>query len=83
MPMIKQNDVIDVIYDSIYGYSLEEAFEILEGHRKGAYIPIEWIEKFMNKFRCDMVTSDEYAFLHFMLCEWEKENESRKGEEVK
>ena len=38
-------------------------------------IPIEWIEKFMNRFRLGMVTSDEYALLHFMLTEWEVENE--------
>lgn len=38
-------------------------------------IPIEWIEKFMNRFRLDMVISDEYALLHFMLTEWENENE--------
>lgn len=36
-------------------------------------IPIEWIEQFMNRFRVGMVTSDEYALLHFMLTEWEKE----------
>lgn len=38
-------------------------------------ITVEWIEKFMNRFRLGMVTSDEYALLHFMLTEWEKENE--------
>lgn len=38
-------------------------------------IPIEWIEKFMDRFRCDMVTGDEYALIHYMLCEWEIENE--------
>lgn len=37
-------------------------------------IPIEWIEQFMNRFRVGMVISDEYALLHFMLTEWEKEN---------
>lgn len=37
-------------------------------------IPIEWIEQFMNRFRLDMVASDEYALLHIMLTEWEKEN---------
>lgn len=39
-------------------------------------ISVEWIEKFMNRFRLGMVTSDEYALLHFMLTEWEKENEA-------
>ena len=39
-------------------------------------IPIEWIEQFMNRFRLGMVTSDEYALLHFMLTDWEKENEN-------
>lgn len=39
-------------------------------------ITVEWIEQFMNRFRLDMVISDEYALLHFMLTEWEKENET-------
>ena len=41
-------------------------------------IPIEWIEQFMNRFRLDKVTSDEYALLHFMLTDWEKENETNR-----
>lgn len=45
----------------------------LKPHQKA--IPVEWIEKFMDRFRLGMVTSDEYALLHFMLTEWEKENE--------
>lgn len=72
MKAIKQNDVIDVIYDSIYGYSLEEAFKILEDHRKGAYIPIEWIEKQMAKR--ENYGNIANAIGHLLL-EWEKENE--------
>lgn len=40
-------------------------------------ITIEWIERFMNRFRTsEGVSGDEYALIHYMLCEWEKENES-------
>lgn len=78
MKAIKQNDVIDVIYDSIYGYSLEEAFKILEDHRKGVYIPIEWIEEWGWKNGMS-----ESMSLRVMIEDWEKENENRKGEEEK
>lgn len=105
MPMIKQNDVIDVIYDSIYGYSLEEAFKILEDHRKGTYIPVEWL---LEKSRKLPFTSEKGMYIDEILeeweeeqaslfekkiieecisaerfADWEKENESRKGEEEK
>lgn len=74
MPMIKQNDIIDVIYDSIYGYSLEEAFKILEDHRKGAYIPIEWIEKWFSQFYGEQGLEWNKC-KRFMLEDWEKEND--------
>ena len=61
--------------DSRYYYFYEE--ETIEKAPTVKAIPIEWIEQFMNRFRLDMVTSDEYALLHFMLTEWEKENEKR------
>ena len=61
--------------DSQYYYFYEE--ETIEKAPTVKAIPIEWIEQFMNRFRLDMVTSDEYALLHFMLTEWEKENEKR------
>lgn len=102
MKAIKQNDVIDVIYDSIYGYSLEEAFKILEDHRKGAYIPIEWIKQYWDIHRVGNMTiwnmlnawDEEQARLFEKqiteectsaerFVSWEKENESRKGEEKK
>ena len=41
-------------------------------------IPVEWVEKYMNKFQLYGVCGDEYFILHNMLCawEWEKENET-------
>lgn len=54
---------------------LQTEWNILQGKEYQPAIPIEWIEKFMNRFRLDMVISDEYALLHFMLTEWENENE--------
>lgn len=39
-------------------------------------IAVEWIERFMNRFSTsEGVSGDEYALLHYMLTEWEKENE--------
>lgn len=39
-------------------------------------ITIEWIDRFMNRFSTsEGVSGDEYALIHYMLCEWEKENE--------
>ena len=55
--------------------ALEVAIQIIDTQKTVKAIPIEWIEKFMNRFRLGMVTSDEYALLHFMLTEWEVENE--------
>lgn len=65
-PNIRDEDVIEIFQE---GY-----LKGFENGRKNA-IPVEWIEKFMNRFRLGMVTSDEYALLHFMLTEWEVENE--------
>ena len=53
----------------------KQSLDLIESQPTVKAIPIEWIEKFMNRFRLDMVISDEYALLHFMLTEWEKENE--------
>lgn len=39
-------------------------------------IPVEWIEKFMYRFRPYLATSTDYEFLYYMLKEWEKENEN-------
>ena len=55
--------------------ALEVAIQIIDTQKTVEAIPVEWIEKFMNRFRLGMVTSDEYALLHFMLTEWEIENE--------
>lgn len=45
MPIIKQNDIIDVIYDTICGYEPEKAYEILELYQAKRLIPIEWIKE--------------------------------------
>lgn len=50
--------------------------EIGEGLPIVKAITVEWIERFMNRFRTsEGVSGDEYALLHYMLTEWEKENE--------
>lgn len=55
--------------------SITDLLELIETVPTMDVIPVKWIEKFMNRFRCNDVISDEYALLHFMLTEWEKENE--------
>lgn len=57
---------------------LQTEWNILQGKEYQPSIPIEWIEQFMNRFRVGMVTSDEYALLHFMLMEWEREYETNR-----
>lgn len=70
---------IDICYarslnkaESIYDYSYSE--KQIQNAPTVKAIPTEWIEQFMNRFKLDMVISDEYALLHFMLTEWENEN---------
>ena len=57
-----------------YGYYDILAHDIANAPTVKA-IPKEWIEKFMNRFRLGMVKSDDYDLLHFMLTEWEREND--------
>lgn len=55
--------------------NLKDLFEEYGYIPKTKAIPIEWIERFMNRFRTsEGVSGDEYALIHYMLCEWEKEN---------
>ena len=70
---ILQNDVIDVIYDSICGYPLDKAYEILENHSAGKYIPKEWLER-----KGMILAANKYDFsagvIRIVIKEWEKEN---------
>ena len=68
---ILNNDVLDIIYDSICGYPLEDAYKILEDHRRGMYISVDWIEKWMRKSENTYNREQVYE----MLSDWEKENE--------
>lgn len=72
MPIIKQNDIIDVIYDTICGYEPEEAYKILELYQAKQLIPIEWIK-------------EHYGWLTMageIIKDWEK-HESRDTESTK
>lgn len=55
MPVIKQNDIVDVVYDTICGYKPEEAFEILKKFRAGAYMPIDWADEKVDKYYSETV----------------------------
>lgn len=84
MRVIDADEVLNLIYDEkvietnsnevAFNDALEVAIQIIDTQKTVKAIPIEWIEQFMNRFRLGMVTSDEYALLHFMLTEWEVEN---------
>lgn len=71
---ILNNDVLDIIYDSICGYPLEEAYKILEDHRRGMYISVEWIEKYIDHRLAKH--GDTWSFINCMMNDWEEENES-------
>ena len=71
-------------YNSICGYSFEEAYQILDDHRVGKYIPIEWIrtwawEHCVDCYDYDYPTekTDSWYSIDSMIEEWEKENEQR------
>ena len=70
---------MDEIFDTIDGYSLKEVYTILEKYRKKQLIPIEWIEKWGNKFfkiihGRRFYTGDGYDTVWDMLDDWEEEN---------
>ncbi len=72
---ILNNDVIDVIYDSVCGYPLEEAYKILEDHRKGLYIPVDFIKE-QIEITTDITNTDEFDVLYagnlgYLLKLWE------------
>lgn len=66
MPIIKQNDVIDVIYETICGYEPEQAFKILELYRAKRLISIEWI--------LDWHIGCPEGSIGKMIRDWEREN---------
>ena len=82
MPIMKQNDIIDVIYDTICGYKPEEAYQILEKVRAGQYISVEWIKNkkvdFQNENKpFNYLRGMQDGFndcIDYLLSEWEKEN---------
>lgn len=77
---ILNNDIIDVIYDKICGYPLEEAYKILDNHRNGAYIPIEWIDGYIKRKIKVGGMYAEMLYIYDMLKDWEKENEHKESD---
>lgn len=74
MRAMKQDDVIDVIYDSWYGLPLDEADKVVWDYAHRKLIPIEWLK---NKVKeaLDEHRIDDALFLKECLAKWEKENE--------
>lgn len=74
MPIIKQNDIIDVIYETICGYEPEKAYEILELYRTKRLIPIDWIKDYVGPGISDDIFQRNRKFVLNMINDWEKEN---------
>lgn len=67
--------IIEILTHDLIGDDKEVDKIILDAPTVKA-IPIEWIERFMNRFITpEGVSGDAYALLHYMVCEWEYENE--------
>ena len=78
MPIIKQNDIIDVIYETICGYEPEEAYKILELYHCKRLIPIEWLINKCNKVDDLGMGIEDWSIkdcYKLVLEDWEKENE--------
>ena len=73
MRAIKQNDIIDVIYDTWYGLPLEEADKVVHDYVLKKLIPIEWIKAWGDHFINEKgyYTGDGYDTIWDMLEEWE------------
>ena len=67
MRAIKQNDIIDVIYDSWYDLPLEEADKVVCDYVNKKLIPIEWIGKWWDK------QPPKRDSVFFLLRDWERE----------
>lgn len=79
MPIIKQNDdYIDVIYDTICGFKLDEAMDILEKYRYKQLIPIEWIKRYIAEEGIypnrELLSVEQADAIERMVENWEKEN---------
>lgn len=82
--LIWQDDenIIDVVYQTIYGLPVKEALHVVELYEAKQLIPIEWILKWADKncMYCldyDYPTEkyDGWYDINNMLKDWEKENE--------
>ena len=78
------NNNTNVSYSTICGYKFTEALRILDEHRFGLYIPIEWIKKYLHelviisKDNLDLGEDgyfDEVVAIENMLSVWWKEND--------
>lgn len=68
MKAIKQNDIIDVIYDSWYGLPLEEADKVVCDYVHGELIPIEWLKENYGGLQ----------IVRYIMKDWEREKELNK-----
>lgn len=76
MRVIKQDDVIDVIYDSWYGLPLDEADKVVRDYVHRKLIPVEWIKEWIKTepLGIESLIDPEYT-IKAMLYWWEKEND--------
>ena len=87
--LIWQDDenIIDVVYQTIYGLPIKEAIHVVKLYQEKQLIPIEWIEKWLDKTTGTRDGEDisqlpeqlkyAIAMINLMEMEWEKENEGK------
>lgn len=81
--LIWQDDenIIDVVYQTIYGLPIKEAIHVVKLYQEKQLIPIEWLKKFANE---RALNDGMDGYWHFwrtdllqMIEQWEKENEGK------
>lgn len=71
--LIWQDDenIIDVVYQSIYGLPVRDAMQVIKKYQEKQLIPIEWIKK--QAFEYPQLNRN--LFYQMIIEQWEKENE--------
>ena len=68
--LIWQDDenIIDVVYQTIYGLPIKEAIHIVKLYQEKQLIPVEWLLK-----RAKLCTADYANCLHYAVEAWQAE----------
>lgn len=81
--LIWQDDenIIDVVYQTIYGLPIKEAIHVVKLYQEKQLIPIEWIlNKYRGKWEKAEMGRRDFQFIEVideLLADWGKENEGK------